>query len=34
MVAEKITRWGPRLVAPVGVLLLVTAVVEGFGARA
>ena len=34
MVAEKITRWGRRLVAPVGVLLLVAAVVEGFGARA
>jgi predicted metal-binding membrane protein len=27
MVAEKTTRWGHRLVAPVGVALLITAVV-------
>jgi predicted metal-binding membrane protein len=34
MVAEKITRWGPRLVAPVGVLLLFAAGWAGLDALA
>jgi predicted metal-binding membrane protein len=34
MVAEKITHWGPRFVAPVGVLLLFAAALAGLDALA
>ena len=34
MVAEKTTRWGPRLVAPVGVVLLFAAAWLGLDALA